>query len=111
MTHVYSKIKDYKLNNKGRAKGFIDLMELLLVIVTFPLAIWITKKFLIPEMEVKRFEAILFFGFVLMSWYVLSRITAMAKIPRTQRILTLAFQFARSTFIVFIGLLAFKVVR
>jgi exopolysaccharide biosynthesis polyprenyl glycosylphosphotransferase len=110
MTHVYSKIKDYKLNNKGRAKGFIDLIELLLVIVTFPLAIWITKKFLIPEMEVKRFEAILFFGFVLMSWYVLSRITAMAKIPRTQRNLTLAFQFARSTFIVFMGLLAFKVV-
>lgn len=110
MTHVYSKIKDYRLNNKGRAKGFIDLVELLLVIGTFPLSVWITKKFLIPEMEVKNLEIILFFGFILMSWYVLSRISAMAKIPRTQRGLTLAFQFARTTFIVFIALLAVKVV-
>ena len=110
MTHLYSKIKDYRLNNKGRAKGIIDLVELLLVIGTFPLSIWITKSFLIPEMEVKNLEGILFFGFILMSWYVLSRISAMAKIPRTQRGLTLAFQFARSTFIVFIALLAVKVV-
>ena len=28
MTHIYSKITDYKLNNKGRAKGLIDLFEL-----------------------------------------------------------------------------------
>ncbi|MEN8230490.1 MAG: sugar transferase [Bacteroidota bacterium] len=110
MTHAYSKIRDYRLNNKGRAKGFIDLVELLLVIATFPLSIWITKKLLIPDMEVKNLEAIAFFSFILISWYVLSRVSAMAKIPRTQRALTLAFQFARSTFIVFIALLAVKVV-
>ena len=110
MTHIYSKIKDYKLNNKGRAKGFIDLMELLLASITFPLTIWLAKKFLIPDMEVKTLEAIFFFAFILMSWFVLSRITAMAKIPRTQRYLTLAFQFARSAFIVFIGLILVKVI-
>jgi len=60
MTHIYSKIRDYRLNNKGRAKGFIDLIELLLASVTFPLAIRLTKRFLIPEMEVKTLEAIYF---------------------------------------------------
>ena len=110
MTHIYSKIRDYKLNNKGRAKSFIDLMELLLASITFPLTIWLAKKHLIPDMEVKTLEAIFFFAFILMSWFVLSRITAMAKIPRTQRYLTLAFQFARSAFIVFIGLLVIKVI-
>ncbi len=110
MTHIYSKIRDYRLNNKGRAKGLIDLMELLLASLAFPFAIWMTRKYFIPEMEVKTLEAIFFFAFILMSWFVLSRITAMAKIPRTQRYMTLAFQFARSTFIVFIGLLAIKVI-
>ncbi len=110
MTHIYSKIRDYKLNNKGRAKGFIDLMEMLLASITFPLTIWLTKKYIVPDMEVKTLEAIFFFAFILMSWFVLSRITAMAKIPRTQRYLTLAFQFARSAFIVFIGLLVIKVI-
>jgi len=109
MTHIYSKLRDYKLNNKGRAKGFIDLVELILVSITFPAAIWLTKRYFIPEMEVKTIEVIFFFVFILMSWFVLSRITSMAKIPRTQRYLTLAFQFMRSSFIVFVGLLAIKV--
>ena len=110
MTHIYSKIKDYRLNNKGRAKGFIDLVELLLASATFPLAIWLSIRYFIPDMEVKTLEGLFFFAFILMSWFVLSRVTAMAKIPRTQRSLTLAFQFARSTFIVFVGLLAIKII-
>ncbi|MCK4750634.1 MAG: sugar transferase [Bacteroidales bacterium] len=109
MTHIYSKIRDYRLNNKGRAKGFIDLVELILVSVSFPISIWLTKNFLIQEMEVKTLEAIFFFAFILMSWFVLSRITSTAKIPRTQRYMTLAFQFTRLVFIVFIGLLIVKV--
>jgi exopolysaccharide biosynthesis polyprenyl glycosylphosphotransferase len=109
MTHIYSKIRDYRLNNKGRAKGFIDLAELILVSVIFPVSIWITRRFFIPEMEVRTGQAIFFFAFILMSWFVLSRITSMAKIPRTQRYLTLAFQFVRVAFIIFIGLLAVKV--
>ena len=109
MTHIYSKIRDYKLNNKGRAKGIIDFVELILASVAFPISILLTKRFFIPEMEVKTIEGLFFFAFILMSWFALSRITAMAKIPRTQRNLTLAFQFARITFIIFIGLLAVKV--
>ena len=110
MVHIHSKIRDYRINNKGRAKGFIDLIELILVSVIFPVSIWITRRFFIPEMEVKTLEAIFFFSFILMSWFVLARITAMAKIPRTQRYLTLAFQFARVAFIIFIGLLVVKVI-
>ena len=110
MTNIYSKVRDYKLNNKGRAKGFIDLVELILASIIFPAAIWLTKSLFVPEMEVSTTEAILFFAFILMSWFVLARITAMAKIPRTQRYLTQAIQFARSAFIVFIGLLAVKVI-
>jgi exopolysaccharide biosynthesis polyprenyl glycosylphosphotransferase len=110
MTHIYSRLKDYKQNNKGRAKGVIDLVELLLASLCFPMAIRITKSFFIPEMEVGTLEGILFFAIILMSWFVLSRISAMAKIPRTQRYRTLTFQFARSTFIIFIALLAVKVV-
>ena len=109
MTHIQSKIRDYRLNNKGRAKGFIDLVELILISVIFPVSIWITRRFFIPEMEVKTLEGIFFFSFILMSWFVLARITGMAKIPRTQRYLTLAFQFARVAFIIFMGLLAVKV--
>lgn len=110
MTHLYSKIKDYRLNNKGRAKGFIDLVELLLISAAFPFSIWFTKQFLVTDMEVRTGEAIFFFAFILMSWFVLSRITASAKIPRTQRYLTLAFQFFRLNFIIFIGLLVVKVI-
>ena len=108
MTHIYSKIRDYRLNNKGRAKGFIDMAELILVSLTYPFSIWIARTLFIPELDVKVFEGIFFFFFILISWFVLSRISAMAKIPRTQRYTTMAFQFARSAFIILIGLLAVK---
>lgn len=110
MAYIYSKIKDYNLNNKGRAKGFIDLVELILASLAFPVSIYWTKILFIPEMEVSSIEALMFFAFILMSWFVLSRVTAMAKIPRTQRYLTQAVQLARSVFIIFMALLFVKVV-
>ncbi|GAH10254.1 unnamed protein product, partial [marine sediment metagenome] len=90
------------------AKGFIDLVELILVSLAYPFSIWITRILFIPELDVKIFEGILFFAFIVISWFVLSRISAMAKIPRTQRYMTMAFQFVRSAFIILIGLLAVK---
>jgi len=109
MTHVYSRLRDYQVNNKGRAKAVIDLIELMLVSVFFPISIWVTKRFFIPDMEVKTFEGIFFFAFILMSWFVMARVSSMAKTPRTQRYLTLAFQFVRAAFIILMGLLAVKV--
>jgi len=109
MTRIYSKIRDYRLNNRGRAKGIIDLSELILISVVFPVAIWVTKKLFIPEMNVRTIEAIVFFAFILMSWFVLARVSSMAKIPRTQRYLTIGFQFVRVAFIILVALLAVKV--
>lgn len=110
MTQIYSKIKDYRLNNKGRAKAYIDLVELILVSLTYPFSIWIARTMFIPELDVKVLEGIIFFALILISWFVLSRVSAMAKIPRTQRYMTMAFQFARTAFIIFLGLLAVKVI-
>jgi len=67
MTTFYSKIRDYKLNNKGRAKNAIDMAELVLAGIIFPVSIWVTKRFFIPEMEIKTVEALFFFAFILMS--------------------------------------------
>lgn len=109
MTHIYSKLVDYRRNNKGRAKAVIDFIELLLISALFPLAIWVTRTYFQPDMNVKTLEGIFFFGFILMSWFAMSRVSAMAKIPRTQRSITLAIQIFRTTFIIFLGLLAVKV--
>jgi exopolysaccharide biosynthesis polyprenyl glycosylphosphotransferase len=93
----------------SRAKTYIDIVELLLASISFPIAIWITRTYFIPEMEVKRFEGIIFFAIVLLSWFVLSRITMLARLPRTQRYLTIVFQFARNTFLIFLALVTLKV--
>ena len=53
MTHIYTKIRDYRLNNKGRAKGFIDMVELILVSLILPLFHMDHQDLFIPEMDVK----------------------------------------------------------
>ncbi len=108
MINTYSKLRDYRINNKGRAKFVIDVFELLLASLSFPLAIIFTKKLFVADLEVTNFQGMLFFVIVMISWFVLSRVSAMAKIPRTQRYRTLAFQLSRVTFITFLGLTAFK---
>jgi exopolysaccharide biosynthesis polyprenyl glycosylphosphotransferase len=81
---------------------------MILVSICFPFSIWFVKKFFLQGMEVKIVEGLLFYAFILMSWFVLSRVTSQAKIPRTQKYMTLIFQFARVTLIVFLGLIAAK---
>ncbi len=94
---------------KEKGHFIIDVIEMLLASLAFPVAIWITQ-FYVVDMVLKDFQAVVFFIFILMSWFVLSRITGMARVPRTQRYLTLAFQFGRGIFLIFILLLLFKVV-
>jgi len=89
---------------------FIDLVELIMVTVTFPFSIYLAKKLYVPDLELKTWEAILFFVYMLMSWLVISRISSLAKIPRAQRYLPLIFQYARTIFIVFVSLIALKLV-
>jgi exopolysaccharide biosynthesis polyprenyl glycosylphosphotransferase len=106
--YIYSKVADHRPNNKGRSKLLMDLVEMILVSICFPFSIWFVKKFLLQGMEVKKGEGLLFYAFILISWFVLSTMTSQAKIPRTQRFITLTFQFARITLIVFLGLIAVK---
>ena len=110
MTMLYGRLKDYAQNNKGRAKLIIDIVELILASISFPIAIIITRGYIKPDLILKDFHVIIFFIFLVMSWFVLSKVSAMAKVPRTQRYRTLAFQLSRVTFITFIGLLGVKIV-
>ena len=103
-------IKGKYRTQQGRSGHvFIDVLEMILASIAFPVSIWFTKRYLVQDMEVRTVEAIEFFAFILISWFVLSRVMNMAKIPRTSRYRTLAFQYARATFIVFLGLVAIKV--
>ncbi len=110
MTHLYSKINYYREHNKGYAKRVLDLFELMIVSVSFPVIAIISKKFILPELNIKEVHAIVFFFMVMVSWFVLSRVTSVAKTPRTQRYLTMTLQVARITFINFLILVGIKVI-
>jgi exopolysaccharide biosynthesis polyprenyl glycosylphosphotransferase len=109
MSKIISKLKDYRTNSQGRTKVFLDVVEFLAVLMSFPISVFIVKAFFIPSWEINITSACLFSVYLIISWYVLSRITAMAKIPRTQRYMTLTFQFIRVNFIVLLILLFVKV--
>ncbi len=109
MTKILSKLKDYRTNNQGRIKRILDIIEFLAVTASFFFTIFIVKEVFIPSWEINISSTFLFGFCLLVSWYVLSRITAMAKIPRTQRYITLAFQFIRMNFIVLLILIFIKV--
>jgi len=110
MPELFNNIRERRLSKELRTRVLLDLLEITFISIAYPLSIWFTKLTLVRDMEVDTFEGIVFFAFILTSWFVLSRIINMAKIPRTRRYRTLIFQFARGTFIVFLGLLAFKVI-
>ncbi len=110
MRRILNKIQDYKINNQGRAKIILDIFELTGTIIAFPLAFLFTRSFFIPSWQPDLFALILFGVFLLISWYILSRITSLAKIPRTQRYRTVVFQFMRVNFIILLFLLGTKIV-
>ena len=109
MTNVYSKLQEYRLNNRGRAKPIIDLVEFSLAVLAYPLALAFTKRYIYPDLQVENLHAILFMIAIGISWFVFSRVTSMAKIPRTQKYMTLTFRLSRVTFIIFLVLLFVKV--
>ncbi|HYW95388.1 MAG TPA: sugar transferase [Bacteroidales bacterium] len=109
MSKIVSKLNDYRINSKGKMKLVLDAVEFLAVIISFPISIFIVKKFFIPSWDINISVTCLFSAYLIVSWYVLSRITAMAKIPRTQRYITLIFQFIRVNFIILFALLFIKV--
>ncbi len=68
------------------------------------------KTYFQPDLEMKTWAALLFFAIILLSWFVISRTTAQAKIPRAQRFQFFIFHYSLITFIVFLGLITVKIV-
>ncbi len=109
MNRILNKIQDYKAHNQGRAKIVLDILELSGILISFPLSILIVKNIFIPSWQSNIYSLLIFGIFLIISWYILSRITSLAKIPRTQRYRTVIFQFLRVNFIILVFLLGIKV--
>ncbi|HYW97143.1 MAG TPA: sugar transferase [Bacteroidales bacterium] len=110
MKQFLNKIEDYKAHNHKKIRSVLDAVEFMAVLVSFVISINLAKEFFVPDLRIDIYEYSFFGLFVLISWYVLSRVTAMAKLPRTQRYLDLVFQFIRMNFIILVALLFIKVV-
>lgn len=106
--HIYNKLADYKINTHPRIRLMLDIFEAFSVIFSFIISIVLVRHIFIPSWKVDHAELALFSFFIIISWYVLSRVTAMAKLPRTQRYLTVIFQYIRVYLINLIGLIALK---
>ncbi len=99
------KLADYHTHNQSRVKLALDICEFIIVIYSLAISYYIVKKFVHPFTPIIPLEFIVFSVLLLISWFIVSRITAVAMVPRTQRYRTLIFQFIQSNFIIFTGLL------
>jgi len=91
----------------------MDLIEFLTILISIPLAYFITSYFLSYFNYTWKFnlQQFAFFSILIMiSWFVLSQVISMAKLPRTQRYLTLFFHFVRVNFLNLLVLLILKFV-
>jgi exopolysaccharide biosynthesis polyprenyl glycosylphosphotransferase len=94
-----------------RIKLLMDVIEFLTIIVSIPLAYYITSLFLgffnytwQPDLQQFTFFSI----FILISWIVLYQAISMARLPASQRHLTIFFHFVRVNFVNLIVLLILK---
>ncbi len=110
MIQLINKLADYKAHNHKQIRPLLDGIEFMAVIASFLVSIHLTRSFFIPDLSVDIYEYTFFGLFVIISWYVLSRVTSMAKLPRTQRYLDLIFRFIRVNFIILLALLFIKVI-
>ena len=110
MKQFINKIQDYKAHNHTKIRLVLDAFEFIAVLVSFVAAINIVKEFFVKDLTLDIYEYTFFGLFVVISWYVLSRVTIMAKLPRTQRYLDLVFKFIRINFIILLALIFIKVV-
>ncbi len=105
----FNRMNDYKTHNHKKIRLVLDGVEFIAVLISFVVSVNLVKEFLVRNLNLDIYEYSVFGLFVVISWYVLSRVTAMAKLPRTQRYLDLVFQFIRMNFIVMLALLFIKV--
>lgn len=94
-------VKGYRYIKKNLHKSlynFIFLIESISVIFAYYISFFFIKKFVYPELESSR-ELLLLGLLIFISWLIISRITTIAILPRTQRYRTLFFRFLQITFI------------
>ena len=110
MKQFINRVRDYKAHNHRKIRKVLDAVEFMAVIVSFLVSINLVEHFFMRDLTIDLYDYSIFGLFVVISWYVLSRVTAMAKLPRTQRYLDLIFHFIRMNFIILIVLILLKVV-
>lgn len=114
-------------------RALLDIFELIAVIFCIPLSYYFSLflgrnfDFFFYNTEFKLFlfryfnyynyswhfnpmQALFFSGLIIISWYVLSQLTIMAKMPRTQRYSIIIIHFIRGNFFIFLILIASKFV-
>jgi exopolysaccharide biosynthesis polyprenyl glycosylphosphotransferase len=105
------KISNESLKKEARLKLAMDLIEFLTILISIPIAYFITSRFLAYFNYVWQFNLQQFAFFsvlIIISWIVLYQVMSMAKLPRTQRYLTLFFHFVRVNFLNLLVLLLLK---
>ena len=110
LSDLSNRLRKLQSNEAKWIKFGIDIFELILVFLIFPFSWWITNILFNIQIDVEFSQGILFLFFIFISWIVFSKITSLAKIPRTRRYLTIIFKFAQITLYIFIILISLKVI-
>ncbi len=104
--------KIYSISRSNRAEGkkrYLFIIELLVIIGAFLLAVFLWGNFVNPFFSLNK--ELVFFGLInLLSWVILYKLTIISKIPRTQRYITILFNFVRIAFFEMIFLFVMKFV-
>jgi exopolysaccharide biosynthesis polyprenyl glycosylphosphotransferase len=106
-----TKINNRGTNNENFLKLIMDVLEFIMVLISIPLAYFITRNILSYFNYSWRFDTYQFVTFsilIIISWFVLSQVISMAKLPRKQRYLTLFFHFVRVSFLNLVVLLILR---
>lgn len=108
MKGIFSLIEDYRVNHQAKIRYLLDFIEFTILSFIYFVSVYLISKWILPGWQFKTLELVLFFFFLTLSWYVLSRLTSLAKLPRTQRYLTLIFHSIRMHFIILVILMVVK---
>lgn len=76
-------------------KVLVDIIEAAIVLLLIILSVYITSIF--TDLAIIPWQGITFTAFAFISWFVLSRITSMVKLPRTQKYKTILIRYAKAT--------------
>lgn len=108
MKSILSMIDDFRIRQAGRTGQYLGLIELIILKLIFIISVLIFKTIIRPGWIYDPVELLIFLLLMIISWYVLSRLTNLAKLPRTQRYLFLVLNSLRSHFYVLLVLAGLK---